>query len=225
MMILLHAKDYYLAPIYAIFYAAGGICLIQSRPVPVWRKVLRVAYAVLLCYALVRCVPYSIPVLPPQQFVAYEKSFGFTPQDSENHDATILPQFYADRFGWHEMVEKVARVYNSLPPEERAVTGIFTGNYGEASAINLFGPKYGLPTAISGHQSYWMWGPHGYTGQEMIVINDASPAEMKDYYASCVVAAVNDHPLAMPWEHNNIYLCHGRKATYEADWKDLKHYY
>jgi hypothetical protein len=48
---------------------------------------------------------------------------------------------------------------------------------------------------------------------------------MKDYYASCVVAAVNDHPLAMPWEHNNIYLCHGRKATYEADWKDLKHYY
>ena len=225
MMILLHAKDYYLAPVYAIYYAAGGICLNQGRPVPVWRKVLRVAYAVLLCYALVRYVPYSIPVLPPQQLVAYEKRLVFTPQDSENHDATILPQFYADRFGWHEMVEKVARVYNSLPPEERAGTGIFTGNYGEASAINLFGAKYGLPTAISGHQTYWLWGPHGYTGQEMIIINDASPEEMKDYYASCVVAAVNDHPLAMPWEHNNIYLCHGRKATYEADWKDLKHYY
>jgi hypothetical protein len=123
------------------------------------------------------------------------------------------------------MVEKVARIYNSLPPQERAVTGIFTGNYGEASAINLFGPKYGLPVAISGHQTYWLWGPHGYTGQEMIVINGATPAEMKEYYASCTVAGVNDNPLAMPWERNNIYLCHGRKATYEADWKDLKHYY
>ena len=225
LMMALHAKDYYLAPIYGIFYAAGGICMLQGVRVPLWRNVLRVAYVLLLVFGFIRSVPFSIPVLPPQQFLAYEKKIGFTPKDSENHDATILPQFYADRFGWHEMVEKVARIYNSLPPQERALTGIFAANYGEASAINLLGPQYGLPAAISGHQSYWLWGPHGYTGQEMIIINGASLAEMNENYASCVVAGVNDHPLAMPWEHNNIYLCHGRNAAYEADWKDLKHYY
>lgn len=224
LMMALHAKDYYLAPIYAIYFAAGGVCWLQGSPVRMWRNALGVAYSLFLCFGFVRSVPFSIPVLPPLRFVAYEKKLGFTPKDSENHDASLLPQFYADRFGWHEMVEKVARVYNSLPPQERAVTGIFTGNYGEASAINIFGPQYGLPVAISGHQSYWLWGPHGYTGKEMIVINGASLAEMKEYYASCTVAAVNDHPFAMPYEHNNIYLCHGRDVTYEADWKDLKHY-
>jgi hypothetical protein len=149
----------------------------------------------------------------------------FTPKDSENHDATILPQFYADRFGWQEMVEKVARIYDSLPPQERAVTGIYTGNYGEASAINLFGSQYGLPVAVSGHQTYWLWGPHGYSGQEMIIINGSTLEEMGQYYASCVVAGKLDNPLSMPWEKKPIYLCRGRKSTYEADWKDFKYYY
>ena len=225
MMMALHAKDYYLAPIYGIYFAAGGICLLQGARAPLWRNGLRIAYAALLVFGFVRSVPFSIPVLAPQKFVAYEKQIGFTPKDSENHAATILPQFYADRFGWQEMVEKVAGVYNSLPPQERAITGIFAGNYGEASAINLFGRRYGLPVAISGHQSYWLWGPHGYTGQEMIIISGARLDEMTPYYQSCVVAGVNDHPLAMPWEHNDIFLCRGRKSTYAADWKDFKHYY
>jgi hypothetical protein len=170
-------------------------------------------------------IPFSMPILSPQNFLAWCKVMHFHPTDSENHDATILPQFYADRFGWHEMVEKVAGIYNALPPEERAITGIYTGNYGEASAINLFGPQYGLPVAISGHQTYWLWGPHGYTGQETIIINGASLDEMKGSYASCVVAGQNDNPLSMPWEKNLIFLCHGRKASFAADWKDFKHYY
>lgn len=225
MMMLLHAKDYYLAPAYPVYFAAGGMCLLPVGRDSVMRRVGVGLYALLLVVGFVLTVPFSIPVLPPQRLVAWEKTMRFTPKDSENHAATILPQFYADRFGWHEMVEKVAKIYNSLPPSERKVTGIYTGNYGEASAINLFGPNYGLPVAISGHNAYWRWGPHGYTGQEMIIINGATLAEMKPFYASCVVAATMDNPLSMPWEKNAIFLCHGRKGTYEADWKDFKYYY
>ena len=61
-------------------------------------------------------------------------------------------------------------VYNSLPPDVRAKTAIFGQNYGQAGAIDLFGPKYGLPPAISGHQSYFLWGPRGYTGESVIVM-------------------------------------------------------
>ena len=225
MMMALHAKDYYLAPVYPIYFAAGAICWLPAGKHGALRYWPVSAYALLLVVGFFLTIPFSIPVLSPQKFLAWSKTMHYRPADSENHDATILPQFYADRFGWHEMVEKVAGIYNSLPPGQRAVTGIYTGNYGEASAINLFGPKYGLPVAISGHQTYWLWGPHGYTGQEMIVINGASLQEMNEYYASCTVAGKMDNPLSMPWEKNLIFLCHGRKGTYEADWKDFKHYY
>jgi hypothetical protein len=225
MMMAMHAKDYYLAPVYAIYFAAGGVWRFPAHSKGALRTTLVSAYALLLIVGFVLTVPFSIPVLSPQKFVAWSKVMHFHPSDSENHDPTILPQFYADRFGWHEMVEKVARIYDSLPPPERAVTGIYTGNYGEASAINLFGPKYGLPVAISGHQSYWLWGPHGYTGQEMIIINGAKLADMKGYYDSCVIAGRMDNPLSMPWEKNAIFLCRGRKSTYAADWKDFKYYH
>jgi len=225
LLMAMHAKDYYLAPIYPVYFAAGGVAFLSWAREKVWKNALIGAYAVFLIWGCYGSLPFSIPVLPPKNFVAYEKKMGFTPQDTENHDATILPQFYADRFGWHELVEQVNTIYHSLPPNEQAVTGIFAGNYGEASAINLYGPKLGLPEAISGHQNYWIWGPRGYTGQEMIIISGAKPEEINPYYASCKIVGVRDNPLAMPWEHGNIYLCYGRKKTYAADWNELKQYH
>src|SRR5271170_54971 len=218
LMMAMHAKDYYLAPVYPVFFAAGAVAWFSWARQRAWKNALIGAYAAFLIWGCYRSLPFSIPVLPPQQFLAYEKKIGFTPQDTENHDATILPQFYADRFGWSDLVSQVNAIYHALPPNEQAVTGIWAGNYGEASAINLFGPKYGLPQAISGHQNYWIWGPRGYTGQEMIVISGATPDEIKPYYASCKVVGVRNNPLAMPWEHGNIYLCYSRKKTYAADW-------
>jgi hypothetical protein len=225
LMMAMHAKDYYLAPAYPVFFAAGGVARFSWARDSVWKNALFGAYALILAVSGCLFLPYSIPVLPPKEFVAYEKKIGFTPQDTENHDATILPQFYADRFGWSDLVSQVNQIYHSLPPDEQAVTGIFAGNYGQASAINLFGPKYGLPQAISGHQNYWIWGPRGYTGQEMIIISGASLDEVTPYYASCKIIGVRNNPLAMPWEHGNIYLCYGRKRTYAADWNDLKQYH
>ena len=225
LMMAMHAKDYYLAPIYPVYFAAGGVVRFSWARDSVWKNALIGAYALILAISGCLFLPYSIPVLPPKEFVAFEKKMGFTPQDTENHKATILPQFYADRFGWSDLVAQVNQIYHALPPDEQAVTGIFAGNYGEASAINLFGPKYGLPVAISGHQNYWIWGPHGYTGKEMIIISGATLDDLKPYYASCKIVGVRNNPLAMPWEHGNIYLCYGRMQPYAADWNDLKHYY
>ena len=225
LMMALHAKDYYLAPIYVIYFAAGGVCWFSFAQRRIWRNGIAGAYAALLVFAFTRSVPFSIPVLPPQKFVAYERAIGFSPNDSENHAATTLPQFYADRFGWREMVEKTAAIYDSLTPQERAVAGVYADNYGEASAINILGRQYGLPTAISTHQNYWIWGPGTYTGQVMIVISGSSPAKLDKYFGSCQAVAQLDHPLSMPWEKKPIYVCRGTNAHYAADWKDLKNYY
>ena len=97
-------------------------------------------------------------------------------------------------------------------------------NYGEASAINLYGPRIGLPVAISGHQNYWIWGPHGYSGDEMILVVQDSPAQLSRYYRNCTRVATRTSPLAMPWERGPIYLCRGIKVPFSQQWDKLKEY-
>ena len=103
----------------------------------------------------------------------------------ENHKLGPLPQIFADQFGWEEMTATVAGVYNSLPEDIRSQTAIFGQSYGQAGAIDLFGPKYGLPPAISGHQSYFLWGPRDYTGASMIVMG-GDRREAEQLFASVV---------------------------------------
>jgi hypothetical protein len=226
LMIALHAKDYYLAPAYPVFFAAGAVAWFAWANQTRWRNALIGVFAAVLVAGLVAFFPFSVPVLPPQPWIAYAEKLHFKPHESEvEKDKPLLPQFYADRFGWQDLADKVGRIYNALPPEERAMTGIYGQNYGDAGAIDILGRKYGLPHAISGHQNYWIWGPRGYTGEEMIIITDATPEDMAKLYASCEVADRMDNPYSMPYERRPIYLCRGRKATYEADWKELKLYH
>jgi hypothetical protein len=224
-MMALHAKDYYLAPAYPVFFAAGAVAWFAWAKRITWRNALIGAYAAVVIVGLVLFFPLSVPVLGPQQWLAYTEKLHFRPKDSENHAATLLPQFFADRFGWQELADQVGGIYNALPPQERAKTGILVGNYGQGGAIDILGAKYGLPPAISGHQNYWMWGPRGYTGEEMIILSDATLHEMNTAYDSCTVMGERNGQYTMPWEHGAIYLCHGRKKTYQESWNDFKHYY
>jgi Dolichyl-phosphate-mannose-protein mannosyltransferase len=227
-MMALHAKDYYVAPIYPVLFAAGGIAWEQRFAKRQWVRQNRVfafpvLEGVLLIFGAI-ILPLAIPVLSPPTWIVYTKALHlYNPGDSNENQANgPLPQFYADRFGWQEEVDEVTRIYHSLSPEDQAKVGILASNYGEASAINFLG--HGLPTAISGHNNYWLWGPHGYTGEVMIVINGATPEEMRKYYDSVEIAGRMDHPYAMPYEHRNIYLVRRRHKNIIEDWLSLKHY-
>jgi MFS family permease len=225
MMATRDAKDYYLAPVYPLLFAAGGACwqTLLARPKTRW---LVPAYAALLTISGVLIVPLVLPVLSPQQWLAYNVRMHLREKagNTENEQTSEFPQFFADRFGWQEEVNEVTRIYNALPAADRARAGIFCSNYGEASAINFLGAGRGLPFAISGHNSYWMWGPHGESGEVMIVISGGSIDEVRKYYNSVEIAGRMQHPYAMPYENRNIYLCRGRKASIPADWAEFKHY-
>jgi len=228
-MMLLHAKDYYVIPIYPILFAAGGIAwegvFANRKAVQKDRTFAFPIIETILVVAGVLVLPMSIPVLRPSTWLAYTKATGLSKisGNTENDASGPLPQFYADRFGWQEEVDQVTRIYNSLSPEEQRKVGIFGSNYGEASAINFLGRD--LPFAISGHNNYWLWGPHGNTGELMIVINGASPDEMRKYYDSVQIAGRMNHPLSMPFEHRNIYLVRGRHKNIVEDWPDFKFYF
>ena len=118
---------------------------------------------------------------------------------------------------------QVAAIYNSLPPDERAKTAIFASNYGEAGAIDFFGPKYRLPPAISAHQTYYLWGPGEYTGEVLIVLQ-GSRKNLARNCTSVQEAAVHYHPWGMEEENRPIYVCRGLKYPLPEIWPRLKHW-
>lgn len=136
----------------------------------------------------------------------------------------VLPQHYADMFGWPELTEAVAAVYLKLPPEEQAQCGIYTQNYGEAGAIDFFGRQYGLPHAISGHNNYWIWGPRGYTGEVLIIVGGIA-SDHAEVFDSVEQAGVFTHEYVMPYENNlPIFVCRKLRAPVSEIWPKLKHF-
>ncbi|WP_260705207.1 ArnT family glycosyltransferase [Edaphobacter flagellatus] len=228
-MMGLYAKDYYVSPIYPYLYAAGAIAWerrFASRAAVARDSIIAFPiYEATLVLLGIIVLPLSIPVLKPDTWLAYTKATHLYDANgnTETDSSGVLPQFYADRFGWQEEVDQVTRIYQSLSPEDQRRVGILCSNYGEAGAINFLG--HDLPVAVSGHNNYWIWGSHGYTGELMIVINGATPEEMREYYDSVEVAGRMNHPLSMPFERRNIYLVRGRKKNLTQDWESLKFYF
>lgn len=221
LMILMNGKSYYLIPVYPMLLAGGAVYwerFIDRRPLARW---LKLAYPLLLILAGAALSPFVLPILPVESYLSYQDRLGFTPPKTEVGHVGKLPQHFGDMFGWREMVEAVSRVYNSLPPEERAKTAIYASNYGEAGAIDFFGPRYGLPGAISAHQNYYLWGPRHFTGEVMILLQSSRATAEKEF-ESVEEAEVVGHPYAMGEEHFTILVGRGLKKPLPELWPRLK---
>jgi len=219
--IVLHGKSYYLAPAYPMLFAAGGVAIERIFAARLkWVKPVFLA-AILATGTL--CAPLVLPILPPDKLVAYMRAIHMEPPRTETSQTEALPQIFADQFGWEQMVGSVAHVYHHLRPEDEKRAAIFCQNYGEAGAIDFFGPKLGLPPAISGHQNYFLWGPRDWTG-EVVLILDSSDDHERELFASVEdLGQVVSSPLAMPFERrNHIYLCRDLKVSVQELWPRLK---
>jgi len=212
--IKMEAKDYYVAPVYPILFAAGAVWIAR------WRAAAIAAFALVIVGGAIP-IPIVLPILPPEQYLAYQHRLGVKPKPTERSHTADLPQLWADQFGWEEMVRTVASYYNSLPPEERKKTAIYCGNYGEAGAIDFYGPKYGLPKAICGHQNYYLWGPRDTTGESIILVGDDPDAAM---WQSLRVVATHRNRWGMPFENGPIYHGRGLKLPIAKVWPETKEY-
>lgn len=226
MMMALHGKDYYVIPIYPMLFAGGAVAC--ERAFGGWRSTRERGWPKALVLGLIALggaliAPVMMPILPPHQAVAYAAKIGFKPAKAEVGHQSLLPQYFADQFGWRELVKQVADVYNSLTPSERARTAIVTGNYGEAGAIDLFGPKYGLPTAISGHQNHFYWGTNGFNGNNLILLQFGKH-DVEDICTSVEEVAVHYNQWGMAEENQPILLCRGLKQPLDYYWHEFKHW-
>jgi hypothetical protein len=214
-------RIYYLFPAFPLLFAGGGV---------VWEMWLsarlawvKFAYPAVLLVTGAMLAPLAMPVLPPETYIRYTQALHLEQPRIETHELGPLPQLFADQFGWEEMAATVAGVYNRLPEDIRGQTAIFAQTYGQAGAIDLFGPKYGLPPAISGHQTYFLWGPRNYTGASVIVLA-GKRSDLERQFASVEKVARVEHPYSMPYEHFDVYYCRGLKQPLKDLWRQVKNW-
>lgn len=222
----LNSKFYFLAPAYPVLFAAGGVAFERFLA---GRRRLRPAgplYAAVLVLSGVVVAPLTVlPVLPAERLAAITgPAGGDAGVQVETREVAELPQTFADRFGWEGMVRTVARVHDGLPRERRSEACVLTGNYGEAGAVDLFGPAYGLPPAISGHNSYALWGPGDCTGRTVISIG--VPRERLDgVFGSTERAATFSCRYCMPDEDGlPVYVSRDPKLPFREAWPRFRHY-
>ncbi len=218
-----HAKAYYVISLMPILLGAGGAAfatLVRDR------RTQKIYCAVLAASALALS-PMAVPILPVEAFVAYQSTLGMRTNPSERRKLGVLPQTYADMFGWPELVAGVAQVYRSLPPGERERAVVYGDNYGVASAVEILGPAHGLPPgiAVSGHNSWSLWGVPPGRGDPLIVVG-SSPAALSRVYGACEVAARLPHdPYVMPREDAQpIAVCRGAREPVPLLLAQLRHF-
>ncbi|MFN7989488.1 MAG: glycosyltransferase family 39 protein [Thermoanaerobaculia bacterium] len=226
LMFAMKAKGYYLTPFFPVLIAAGAVGLdewMERRPRHAGRSGPRLAAAAWAVGLTLPVAPLVLPILDPPDFVGFTKAIGFTPPKAEVAHRGPLPQPFGDQFGWPELVADVAKVWNGLTPAERARAAVFANNYGEAGAVNLFGPAHGLPPAISAHQNHFFWGPRGFRGDVLVVLQDDRES-LERVCASVEEAGRHEHPWGMAEENGAIWVCRGLKTPLPELWPRLKHW-
>jgi hypothetical protein len=228
-MIVLHAKYYYPADVYPILMAGGGVA-IESWTVRAF--VLRGAIAAATVAAWFFFAPFSLPVLSEEAMLNYSAFVGrvlHIPRSvlaTERHRSAALPEDWADMHGWPALAATVARIYYALPAAQRDQAAIVASNYGEAAAIDFFGSEYGLPPALSGHNNYWLWGTHGFSGNVVIDVNgDCGRHDFPGLFRDARLAARFSAPWVISYEQNiPISVCNGITTPLAQLWPKLRFY-
>ncbi len=217
------AKPYYANALLPLLFAGGGVAaeaLVRFRTV-------RWAYGALAVTGAVAFAPSAIPLLPADAAVRFLGVTGARPAATDRFEQSVLPWQFAHQFGWREITAGVARVYQSLPPEERAHAAVFTNNYGVASALEILGPEYGLPhgLAVSGHNQFWFWGIPAGRSDPTIVVSDPGENCGGGLREQVLGEQLPKVPYAMPMDNGHIiWICRSASVPLRAVWPSLRHF-
>jgi len=217
-----HGKPYYLAPAYLPLFAGGAVAL-ERASAKLLGSARLCARAVMIAGLLtggLTLAPFALPVLPlPIADRWIGRLVGFAGVRSE--DLTL--EFHQE-YGWSELVATVARVYRGLPRADRARATLLTYTYAQAGAIDLLGGREGLPSARSGHMTYWLWGPG--PGSLGVVIAAGIPVrKLEQLFSRVEQVATSIQPLAWGADSNlAVYVCRGAKRDLRDAWPEFKRY-
>jgi hypothetical protein len=220
----LSGQFYFMIPIYGVLIAAGAVQIEQWLERSAERGHRRIAARVAIpaVYLLFSAatLPFFVPVLPPDLLIAYVRPLGVTAGiKTEDSQIRELPQHMADRFGWEEMARDVARVYHEACATTAGTIGVAAGNWGEASALHVYGKKFDLPEPISTDGWYYFDALQRNDFRNSYVVIGSSPNQLRSVFEHVEQKAVFTNPYCRPNENNNpICLCSGPKVSLRSYW-------
>lgn len=215
LFLLASGRFYYMAPTYPMLIALGASQLInrpgseQSRSKNFWRKV---QYGSLVVFGLL-IMAFIIPITAPGSAwwrIDYE-----------------LNSEISEEIGWSELVDEVNRIYLGIPESERQATGIMAMNYGEASAVNLYGSALGLPKVISGENTFWFRG-YGTSPPQRLIVLGLEKQYIHKIFKTCRVVGQVPNPYQIEnqelRETPDILLCEDLIYPWPEFWSNFRHY-
>lgn len=215
LFVAMRGRWYYLGPAYPMLYAGGAVWgegLMARMSHGRAMAIRAAAYAALALHTCV-VIAFFMPVAP-----LGTKWWQMAADVQGDH---------REELGWPELVQEVARIRDSLPPEQRERLAILGTNYGEAGAINLYGPQYGLPNAISGVNSFYVRG-YGTPDPQTVIILGLSKRYMNEQFQDCRLAGHTPNPYNVTNEetgdHPDIFVCGPPKAGWKEFWSDFRYF-
>jgi len=218
-LIVQNSKPYYFASSFPVLMAAGGVAweLWTNRR---WLKWIRWALLASSIAGGVVLAPIAVPLLSPEDTVAYARRLGINPAPQEVGFTSALPQHFSDRLGWENLARVVSSVYMELPPDERDHCVVIGQNYGEAGALEYWSRRYELPPAYTTHNNYWFWGPPDDSCNVAIVVG-GSRERLQELFAEVKEAGIAESPYAME-SHLTIRVCRGLRRPMKEIWREYK---
>jgi len=216
------SKPYYFSPALTLLFPAAARAL-EGWTEGRFRRPLRIATVVAVA-STAALAPLAKPLLSEDRYLRYAAALRVAPRTDENHRVGRLPQFFADMHGWREMAQAVADVHGQLPPQDRARACVYAQNYGEAGAIDYFGPALGLPAAMSGHNNYWLWGPGACTGEVVLIVGGDRVDHLENFERVDPGGTFHCDD-CMPYESDlTIWVARRLKVPIAQAWSGSRHY-
>ena len=215
LFLVAQGRSYYLAPAYPMLIAAGAVAgeRWSASLRPIRARLARGAVTAALTAGTALGIAFFLPVAPV--------SSGLWEVTSKLHDN------FVEQLGWPELVETVATIYAAIPADERQHAAILAGNYGEAGAVNLYGPAAGLPAAISGVNSHWERGYGDPPPRSLIVLGFRRDA-VERLFETCALAGFLTNRYGVRNEesqdHPEVFVCRGPRRPWPDLWADVRRF-
>jgi hypothetical protein len=209
LFVLAKGRDYYTGPIYPPLLAAGSVMLMSVLSAKAVKWTMAIAVPILLAGG--GAVAAMILPMAPAGSPWWHRAL------AENGDLR-------EEFGWPELAGEVARIWQTIPPAERAHAAIYCANYGEAGAIDLYGRAHGLPQAISGVNSFWARG-YGNPPPDVVIVIGSHRERLEQRFRVVTLAGHVPNPLHVAneeSEHPDIFVCRGLRVPWAQLWPQLR---
>jgi len=137
----------------------------------------------------------------------------------------ITDDLFTEMVGWQDLTAQVADIYQSIPEAEKPHTVILAGNYGEAGALDLYGPEYGLPNVISGANSLWYRG-YGQPDPETVIVVGFESTYANHFFKSCQYSGTVTNAYNVKNEetthHTGLYICRQLRRPWSEMWPEMQ---